>query len=406
MILDIPTWVIHDRRVSSIIGFSTTDNKLALQQAVAATKFNNEYFMTHRKGVKNGGARFLNVLQGESHTSAEEWYQTMKDYSNPAKYPDTHFDGWAMGGQNMCDVHLILKRLVALRYDNLLQPGIHDWMHFLGTSKLEWAVLLTVIQRTVRKYVNPSFTISFDCASPFLATANGQVYFENVFPQNGKWSYRMAPSADDKKYATDTRPWSDGVVADKIYTVWQNSPISDLLQMKDICIYQAGTPKPGVVLTEDNFRDPELYDVLPDLNKNGKWGKTSWDSFSYALLMAHNVWMHITAVQEANSRFDAGEHPAMMQRSTGDYAKFEDIVESIFAAPDRVTAEAIIEYYDSYWMEIVGTRGFKGKKTKNARTQFNALFEFEEPSVAMVMDDSVQLSETCLSQLEQDQQDA
>jgi hypothetical protein len=29
-------------------------------------------------------------------------------------------------------------------------------------------------------------------------------------------------------------------------------------------------------------------------------------------------------------------------------------------------------------MEIVGTRGFKGKKTKNARTQFNALFEFEE----------------------------
>ena len=40
---------------------------------------------------------------------------------------------------------------------NLLQQGKHDWMHFLGTSKLEWAVLLTVIQRAVRKYVNPSF---------------------------------------------------------------------------------------------------------------------------------------------------------------------------------------------------------------------------------------------------------
>jgi hypothetical protein len=47
----------------------------------------------------------------------------------------------------------------------LLQEGIHDWMHFLGTSKLEWAVLLTDIQRAVRKYVNPAFTISFDCAS-------------------------------------------------------------------------------------------------------------------------------------------------------------------------------------------------------------------------------------------------
>lgn len=397
MILDIPTWVIHDKKASAACQITT------LQQAVDATKFNNDYFMKHRKGVANGGAKFLNVLQGDNHTSADAWYETMKEYCDPAKYPDTHFDGWSMGGQNMCDVHLVLKRLVALRYDNLLQEGKHDWMHFLGTSKLEWAVLLTVIQRAVRKYVNPSFTISFDCASPFLATANGQVYFENVFEHDSKWSYRMAPSADDKKYATDTRKWSDGVVADGVYPRWEDSPISNMLKMKDICIYNAGVPKPGVVLTEENFRDPEMYDVLPDMNKNGKWGKTSWDSFSYALLMGHNVWMHLTAVQEANRRFDAGEHPAMMRRGTGDYARFEDIVEAIFAAPDRATAEAIIETYDSYWMEIVGTRGFKGKKAKNARTQFNALFDFGEPEVDVTDDDSVQLDNSKLDQLEQDQ---
>jgi hypothetical protein len=372
MILDIPTWVIHDKKASDACGIKT------LQEAVDATKYNNEYFMKHRRGKKNGGARFLNVLQGDNHTSAETWYQTMKQYCDPVLYPDTHFDGWAMGGQNMCDVHLVLTRLIALKYDGLLQPGVHNWMHFLGTSKLEWAVLLTVIQRAVRKYANPEFTISFDCASPFLATANGQVYFENVFEHDSKWSYRMAPSADDKKYATDTRKWSDGVVADGIYPRWEDSPLSSLFTMKDICIYRAGTPKPGVVLTEENFKDPAMYDVLPDVNKNGKWGKTSWDSFSYALLMGHNVWMHLTAVQEANRRFDAGEHPAMMRRSTGDYAKFEDIVEAIFAAPTRAESEAIIEYYDDYWMEIVGTRGFKGKKAKNARTQFNVLFEYEQ----------------------------
>ena len=189
----------------------------------------------------------------------------------------------------------------------------------------------------------------------------------------------MAPSADDKKYAADTRKWSDGVVADGIYPRWEDSPLSDMLKMKDICIYRAGTPKPGVVLTEENFRDPDLYDVLPDVNKNGKWGKTSWDSFSYALLMGHNVWMHLTAVQEANRRFDAGEHPAMMRRSTGDYAKFEDIVEAIFAAPTRAESDAIIEYYSDYWMEIVGTRGFKGKKAKNARTMFGVHFTYDEP---------------------------
>ena len=397
MILDIPTWVIHDKKASAACQITT------LQEAVDATKFNNEYFMKHRRGVANGGAKFLNVLQGDNHTSADQWYETMKEYCDPVKYPDTHFDGWSMGGQNMCDVHLVLRRLVALRYDNLLQEGRHDWMHFLGTSKLEWAVLLTVIQRAVRKYVNPNFTISFDCASPFLATANGQVYFENVFEHDSKWSYRMAPSADDKKYATDTRKWSDGVVADGVYPRWEDSPISNMLKMKDICIYRAGTPKPGVVLTPENFQDPTLYDVLPDQNKNGKWGKTSWDSFSYALLMGHNVWMHLTAVQEANRRFDAGEHPAMMQRSGGDYAKFEDIVEAIFASPDRETAEAIIEMYDTYWMEIVGTRGFKGKKTKNARTQFNALFEFEETETVQPDDDSVQLDTSALDQLENEQ---
>ena len=374
MILDIPTWVIHDKKAGQACGIST------LEEAVGATKYNNLYFMAHRRGKENGGAKFLNVLQGDNHTSAEAWYQEMKDFCDPAIYPATHFDGWSMGGQNMCDVHLVLKRLVALRHDNLLQQGKHDWMHFLGTSKLEWAVLLTVIQRAVRKYVNPNFTISFDCASPFLATANGQVYFENVFEHDSKWSYRMAPSADDKKYATDSRKWSTGVIADGIYPRWEDSPISDLLQMKDICIY-----KPG------------------DLNKNGKEGKTSWDSFSYALLMGHNVWMHLTAVQEANRRFDAGEHPAMMRRQGGDYAKFEDIVESIFATPDRLTAEAIIEEYSSYWMEIVGTRGFKGKKALNARTQFNVLFDLEETQVDNNIEDTVQLDSSALDQLEQEQ---
>jgi len=358
MILDIPTWVIHDQKSSRACGITTLD------EAVAATKYNNLYFMAHRRGAKEGGAKFLNVLQGDGHASAEEWYQEMKEFCDPQKYPNTHFDGWAMGGQNMCDVQLILTRLVALRYDNLLQEGIHDWMHFLGTSKLEWAVLLTVIQRAVRKYVNPSFTISFDCASPFLATANGQVYYENVFEHDSKWSYRMAPVLDDKKYAQDTRKWSVGLLADLPSTSniknWQDSPISNMLKMKDVCIYGPG-----------------------DVNKNGKEGKTSWDSFSYALLMGHNVWMHLTAVQEANRRFDAGEHPAMMQRDGGDYEYFENIVEEIFSAPDKASAMAVIERpaYTSktgYWNQIIGTRGFKGKNTTNSKSQFNALFSYEQ----------------------------
>ena len=373
MTLDIPTWVIHDKNASDKCGIKT------LQEAVDATKYNNEYFMKHRKGVKNGGMKVLNVLQGASHDDADRWYDLMKDYCDPVKYPDTHFNGWSMGGQNMCDVHLVLRRLVALRHDNLLQQGVHDWMHFLGTSKLEWAVLLTVIQRAVRKYVNPDFTISFDCASPFLATANGQVYHEIVLPHNGKWSYRMNPIVDDKKYSTDTRPYGQAVVADGFVDKFDESPISQHLQMKDICYY-----KPG------------------DLNKIGKEGKTSWDSFSYALLMGHNVWLHLESVQRANREFDAGSRPKMMWDTNGDHTKFEDIVEAIFATPDRAEAEAIIESYDRYWMDIVGTRGFKGKKAKNARTQFNNLFEVvDEETESSVQSGEEDLSADNLNKLEQ-----
>ena len=353
MILDIPTWVIHDKKASAACQITT------LQEAVDATKYNNEYFMKHRKGKKNGGAKFLNVLQGDNHTSADEWYETMKHYCDPNKYPDTHFDGWAMGGQNMCDIHLILKRLVTLRYDNLLQEGVHDWMHFLGTSKLEWAVLLTVIQRAVRKYVNPNFTISFDCASPFLATANGQVYHHIDLPHEGKWCYRMSPIVDDKKYATDTRSYRDAILQDNLIHHFDESPISALCEVKDICVY-----KPG------------------DLNKNGKEGNTSWDSFSYALLMGHNVWMHIESVQRANREFDNGKYPYMMRHDHVDAEYFADIVDRIFAAPTKQEALDIVnaEKYarpKGYWEQIIGTRGFKGEKTTNSNTQFNNHFELE-----------------------------
>jgi hypothetical protein len=302
----------------------------------------------------------------------------MKGYCDPKKYPSRHFDGWGMGGQNMCDVHLVLRRLVALRHDNLLQQGVHDWMHFLGTSKLEWALLLTDLQRAIRKYVNPSFTISFDCASPFLATANGQVYHHIHLPKNGKWSYRMRPIADDKKYATDTRLYGTAALADGLVDHFDESPISLRIQMKDVCIYGAGTINPnlpqGTVIDPLN---PAHWLVMPDVNKLGKVSqRTSWDSFSYALLMGHNVWTHIESVQRANREYDSGTNwPSMMWNENGDHARFRDIVDDIFSTPDRAKSEAIIEKYDRYWMDIVGTRGFKGKKAKNSITMFNALFD-------------------------------
>ena len=342
MILDIPAWVSRSEAGQKATGIRE------YKDALAATDINNEYFMKNTTGACN----FLNVLQGENHTDADNWYAHMKHYSDPKKFPETHFKGWAMGGQNMCDVHLVLKRLVALRHDGLLEKGKHDVMHFLGTSKLEWATLLTDIQRAVRKYHNENWTATFDCASPFLATANGQIYCELETEDRSKWVYRMVPSIDDKALSSDTTQFGKAFVREGKHPCFLDSPITEQLEAKDICIYAPG-----------------------DLNKVGKEGKTSWDSFSYAIMMGHNVWMHINAVQQANIQYDKGAIPAMLIDETFDRVMFKDIVEAIFATSSRQEAEMVIEEYSRYWMSIIGTRGAVGKKTVNASTQFGNLFE-------------------------------
>jgi len=346
MILDIPAWVARSPEGAKATGISTYD------EAVKATRINNDYWMKHRTGA----CKFLNVLQGENHADAEDWYQQMKDYCDPVKYPDNHFNGWSMGGQNMCDVHLVLKRIVALHYDGLLQSGVHDVMHFLGTSKLEWACLLTDLQRAIRKYYNPTMMLTFDCASPFLATANGQIYIQNETPDRGKFTYRMVPSVDNKKYSTDTRTFRQAVLQDGIFKNFEDSPITAEMKVSDVCVYAPG-----------------------DLNKIGKEGKTSWDSFSYAIQMGHNVWSHINAVQEANRQYDAGIVPAMLVQEQFDRVFFRDVVEEIFSAKTREEANALIEKHSKFWMSIPGTRGAIGKKTVNSSTYFGALFDVEEP---------------------------
>jgi hypothetical protein len=372
MVLDIPAWVERSPAGRKATGITS------YQEAVNATKFNNEYFIKHRTGA----CKFLNVLQGETHQQADDWYLQVKDFCDTKIYGDKAFNGWGMGGQNMCDIHLVLKRLVALKFDGLLEKGQHDWMHFLGTSKLEWATLLTDIQRSIRKYHNENFTISFDCASPFLATANGQIYIQVETVNRTKWVYRMVPSADDKKYATDSRLFKDAVIQDKIFKNFESSPLMDTVQIKDICIYGAGTPAPGV--TNPDPTNPADWLVMPDLNKLGKMSnRTSWDSFSYAIQMGHNVWSHINAVQEANRKYDSGSVPAMLVQEKHDRIYFKDVVDAIFSADKREDAELIIKTFDKFWQAIIGTRGATGKKTVNAATQFANLFDIVE-------DDSVQ----------------
>jgi len=344
MILDIPAWVSRSPEGAAASKISS------YQEAVEGTQQNNEYFIKNR----NGNCKFLNVLQGENFQQADDWYNQMKHYCDPKVYPDAHFNGWAMGGQNMCDLHLALKRVVELRFDGLLEKGKHDVMHFLGTSKLEWALVLTAIQRGIRKNHNENFTVTFDCASPFLCTANGQVYTGHRTVQDEKWSYMMSSAPDDKAYSTQTFPYDE--LCDAHFSqvdghTWMPTPITKGLKANDICIYGPN-----------------------DVNRMGVSTKTSWDSFAYALMMNHNVYTHINSVQIANQEYDKGNYPNMLVDDTFDKREVKDVIARVFELDSKEKALALIDEHTKLWMKVVGTRGAVGKKTVNSSAQFSNLF--------------------------------
>ncbi len=327
-----------------------------IEDAITATHINNEYFIKNRSGK----CKFLNVLQGRHHTQSLNWYNEMKKYCDPNIYPDNHFNGWALGGQNKIDLHLMLTRLVDIIHDGLLQPGKHDLIHCLGTSILEYAVVFTDIQKAIRKYHNPNLQITFDCASPFYSAAKGLAYFNTSIEHNKKWSYSMEKTAEKKSYASDTRKFKDAVLADGIHKLFTDSPVTDKLLMKDLCYRGQGF-----------------------LGQHNKETKTSWDTLSYTLIQSHNVWMHMNAVQEANRQYEQGIVPKMVVHKYEGSRFFSSLVDEIFSKKTKQEAIELINYHDSYWKQFQsGSQGISGKKTVNSMTMFDQFFTVEsEPEI-------------------------
>ena len=321
-----------------------------IQDAITATHINNEYFIQNR----DGRCKFLNVLQGRNHQQSDEWYEEMKKYCDTNIYGDRAFNGWAFGGQNKIDMHLMLRRLVGIIHDGFLEEGKHDLIHCLGTSIMEYAVLFTDIQKAIRKYHNPKFQITFDCASPFFAAAKGLAYNNNTFEHNTKWTYAMEKTAENKKYATDNRKFSDAVLQDEIHKLFTDSPITDKLLVKDICYRGQGF-----------------------IGQHGKETKTSWDTLSYTLIQAHNVYQHMIAVQEANRRYENGIYPSMVIDQY-DHTTFGAIVDEIFSLKDRQKSLDLIDKHSKFWMQMKAGQGFSGKKVLNSQKAVKNLFTFED----------------------------
>ena len=332
MTLDVPTWAADDLN-------SPKTGLKSFQDTLDGTIYNNKFFQKNRLGQ----TKLLNVLQGDDWETAQIWYDKVKDFE---------FEGWAMGGINMCDMEVMLKRLIIMRDEKKLDGK--DWMHVLGTSQLDWACFLTQVQRQVRKNINDKFTISFDSASAFLSTANGLVYTHNLFTPK-RWSYIMEKAPDDKRLKGSTIPFPF------------KSAIGERLTLGDVCAYGEG-----------------------DLNKNNKEGKTSWDSFSYCLMMAHNVYNHIRAVQIANDLNDIemikhkpqGKHWRKTKDSDNtdepsDFVPrnilyFNTLVEEVFTSEKPMD---VINNASSFLADIRGTRWARATGGGKGKNNFSSLFE-------------------------------
>jgi len=378
MMLDVPTWAC-DHNHTKKTGLKT------FEDCLDKTKFNNKYFLDNRLGQ----TKWLNVLQGSDWDTAEKWYDGVKEFSDPkGPYAGREAEGWAFGGANMCKMDITLKRLMTMREDGLLKGK--NWIHFLGTAQLDWSCYLTLIQRQIRKHINEELTISFDCASPFIATAHGLVY-TNAQHTNKRWSVIMDKAPDNKALSGSDIPFPF------------ESETGSRLTMEDIAYYDLGVRKSDAELgTKKNKKGEEVqvkfnhldeshYQVVPRKNKLDKIpNKTSWDSFSYALMMGHNVECHIKAVQRAQQLMDiettrfkpnwklAGLE-GKKEKEFSDWVPnrilyFATFIEELFNTTDKKEAFNMIEQALPFLRSLEGARLQGGPPP----TLFNAHFEVED----------------------------
>jgi hypothetical protein len=130
------------------------------------------------------------------------------------------------------------------------------------------------------------------------------------------------------------------------------------------------------------------------LNKIGKEGKTSWDSFAYALMMGHNVYCHIVAVQRSQQLMDieiaktkdkinwrewkkvksvdmSDEYSDWVPRNILYFNKF---VAELFETTSKTEAFALIEEGKAFLKSLEGAR-LQGGPADNL---FNNFFDVKE----------------------------
>lgn len=246
MTIDMPLWAREPANAK------TPFHKCTVQQLIDLSLDNLDY-ITHKS---NGSTKWLNVLQGTNPKDSKQWWDAVKAY---------RMGGWALAGSVgwRGGLDSVLHYVMLMRDDNAFEKG-QDWVHVLGVSQPTWAVLLTALQRGIRKHCkNPNLRVSYDSASPFQAGGQRQqvVRYPKFTKDIASWVMTAHEAPVNPLYAGK---------AGADFHFPYSSPLGDLLTLNQLNV------------------------------RGGEFNSKTLDTIGTHILTNHNLWVYVRSFLEAN----------------------------------------------------------------------------------------------------------
>ena len=213
-----------------------------------------QFWLEFIKKNKRGNTKWLNVIQGTTTEDMKLWWDAVKGY---------RFGGWALAGDTgwRGGTGAVIKQVLMMRDEGAFEKGM-DWLHVLGVSQTKWAVILSAIQRALRKSTNPKLRVSFDSASPNILSGKfSEVAVYPKFTKNeNSWSISAMRCPTGAIYVDSTKEFAFPFP----------SPLGDKLKLHHLNV------------------------------KAEEFSAVHFDEVTQAFLTHHNTWVYVRAMLEAN----------------------------------------------------------------------------------------------------------
>ena len=303
MTLDMPLWA----KLPS--NKDTPFHKCSVEQLIELSVENLDFI----KRNKRGNTKWLNVIQGTNAKDMKQWWDAVKGY---------RFGGWALAGDTgwRGGTSAVIGQVLMMRDEGAFEKGM-DWLHVLGVSQTKWAVILSAIQRGLRKSTNPKLRVSFDSASPnILAGKFSQVAVYPKFTKKEEsWSISAMRCPTGAFYVKSAEEFAFPFP----------SPIGDKLKLHHLNV------------------------------KADKFSVVHFDEATQAFLTHHNTWVYVRSMLEANElafmdKADAEQFvppnllncleliEELMDMGKGKWQKKLKANEALFKAVDKMSKDEVI----------------------------------------------------------------